>query len=101
MTYDVPRMRITVDVNGRLFEFERNWFTGTANFWVAGTKQELASPLDPSTHFSSELIRRWHCRVATHDVVIEKQRPHFLAGFRPQTFRILVDGALVAEKRGY
>jgi hypothetical protein len=101
VTYDVPRMRITVDVNGRLFEFERNWFTGTANFWVAGAKQPLASPLDAGTHFSLELIRRWQCQVASHHVVIEKHRPRWFAGFRPQTFRILVDGALVAERRGY
>jgi hypothetical protein len=35
------------------------------------------------------------------DVVIEKDRPSLLAGVRPQTYRIFVDGKLVQEQNGF
>jgi hypothetical protein len=94
-------MQITVDVAGTPVEFTRNWFTGAVRLRVGGASHTLQSSLDPGTHFSFELIQRWHCQVASHAVTIEKQRPRLFAGFRPQTFRILVDGRLVAEQRGY
>jgi len=94
-------MRITIEVAGESVEFYRNWFTGSAKLRVAGAERALQDPLDPSTHFSWNLTRRLRCEVASHMVVIEKQRPVLFAGFRPQTFRILVDGKLVAEQRGY
>jgi hypothetical protein len=94
-------MRITIDIDGQPVEFQRNWFTGSTTLRVAGAEQQLQDPLDPSTHFALRLTQRWQCRVASHAVVIEKQRPRMFAGFRPQTYRILVDGKLVAEQTGY
>jgi len=35
-----------------------------------------------------------------HYVAIEKKRKLFLAGFRPQTYRILIDGQLVQTHEG-
>jgi len=94
-------MRIAIEVGGQPVEFQRNWFTGATSLRVAGARQQLQDPLDPSTHFALSLVQRWQCRVAEHAVVIEKQRPRLFAGFRPQTFRILVDGQVVAERSGY
>ena len=94
-------MRITIDLDGAPLEFTRNSFTGSTKLRFAGIERRLQDPLDPATHFSLELVQRWECRIAQHVVVIEKQRPRLLAGFRPQTYRVLVDGKLVAEQRGF
>ena len=94
-------MQITIDIAGQSFEFRRNWFTGAASLRVGGAEQTLQSALDPGTHFSLGLIQRWQCQIASHVVIVEKERPRLFAGFRPQTFRILVDGKRVAEQRGY
>ncbi len=94
-------MRIQIDLDGTPVEFHRNWFTGWTKIRVSGAVHTLQDPMDPSTHFSLKLIRRWQCEVHAHVLTIEKERPRFLAGFRPQTYRILVDGKVVAERRGY
>jgi hypothetical protein len=39
--------------------------------------------------------------VQNHKVVVEKVKPLFFAGFRPNAFKVLVDDQLVAEERGY
>ena len=49
------------------------------------------------------LTKRYEFTVGTqeqHHVVIEKKRKLFLAGFRPQTYRILIDGKLVQTHEG-
>jgi hypothetical protein len=94
-------MQIAFEVDGKPLVFRRSWFTGSASLRVDGVEHLMQSGLDPGTHFSFELVRRWQCQVASHVVVIEKERPRLFAGFRPQTFRILVDGVLVAEQRGF
>jgi len=35
-----------------------------------------------------------------HQIIIEKKRKLFLAGFRPQTYRIFIDGQLVQTYEG-
>ena len=35
-----------------------------------------------------------------HQIIIEKKRKLFLAGFRPQTYRIFIDGNLVQTYEG-
>jgi hypothetical protein len=94
-------MQITIDLDGQPLVFRRSWFTGTASLQVGGVEHKIQSALDPGTHFSFDLVQRWQCQVASHAVVIEKERPRMFAGFRPQTFRILIDGKLVAEQHGY
>jgi hypothetical protein len=94
-------MRITIDLEGTPVEFSRNSFTGAAKLRVAGVDQPLQNPLNPTTHFSLSLVQRWQCQVNSHVVIVEKQRPRLFAGFRPQTFRILVDDKLVIERHGY
>ena len=49
------------------------------------------------------LTKRYEFTVGTeelHHVTIEKKRKLFLAGFRPQTYRILIDGKLVQTHEG-
>ena len=60
----------------------------------------LQHPLHPGTHFSFRLERRWHRTIAGHLVRVENVRPLLVAGARSQTYRVFVDGQLVAGARG-
>lgn len=53
--------------------------------------------------FSVGLTKRYQFPVGIqerHDIVIEKKRKLFLAGLRPQQYRILIDGQLVQTYEG-
>jgi hypothetical protein len=53
--------------------------------------------------FSLSLTKRYEFTVGVsepHAVVIEKKRKLFLAGFRPQQYRIFIDGQLVQTYEG-
>jgi len=50
------------------------------------------------------LVQRWLLEIKEpekHSVVIEKRRERWLAGLRPQQYRVFVDGQCVKECRGY
>ena len=61
----------------------------------------LQHPLQPSTHFSIKRKRHWQRTIGGYDVRIEKQRPALLAFTRPHSYRVLVDGTLVAKAHGF
>jgi hypothetical protein len=94
-------MRLTFEVNGNPVEYSRNWVTGQAVLKTGTETIVLQSPLRLTTHFDVRLTKDWRCSVGGHDVRIEKQRPLLLAGFRPQTYRVFVDGELVQERKGF
>ena len=53
--------------------------------------------------FSMSLVKVYEFYVGTnerHAVRIEKQRKLFLAGLRPQKYRVYVDGRLIEEHEG-
>jgi hypothetical protein len=53
--------------------------------------------------FSLSLTKRYQFTVGVrerHDVIIEKKRKLFLAGVRPQQYRIFIDGQLVQTYEG-
>ena len=53
--------------------------------------------------FSLSLTKRYEFTVGNqerHQVVIEKKRKLFLAGLRPQQYRIFIDGALAQTHEG-
>jgi len=53
--------------------------------------------------FSLSLTKRYEFSVGEqerHDVVIEKKRKLFLAGLRPQSYKIFIDGKLVERHEG-
>jgi hypothetical protein len=89
------------EVDGTPIKFSRNWFTGRCTLTTGTGDEILQSPWNPFTHFSVELARQWQFSVKGHDVVIEKVRPLLLAGVRPQTYRIFIDGNLVQEQKGF
>jgi len=53
--------------------------------------------------FSVSLTKRYEFTVGEqekHDIIIEKKRKLFLAGLRPQQYRIFIDGQLVQTHEG-
>lgn len=51
-----------------------------------------------------KLTKRYEIKVGTqeaHTVAIERKRPIFLPLFRPQEYRVLVDGQLIETYKGY
>ena len=76
-----------------VFEFDKFW--GKLVITVDGVpvvKDLRLASLDLAKTYSFEVGT-----TESHQVVIEKRRERFFAGFRPQTVRAFVDGALVAE----
>ena len=100
-------MRFTLEVGDNeksKIEFSRNWFTGAMQLLVNGEQVAQQSWLAPSTHFGLTRKRRHQFVVGKdekHQVVIEKERPLIIAGVRPQTYRVFVDGQLIHEQSGY
>jgi hypothetical protein len=92
---------IRFDVAGEPVEFHRNWFSGHAELRMRGDVVLTRSAWDPATQFSLSLRKVMKYRLNGHEVTIEQVRPLFMAGVRPHDYRVLVDGAVVAEKRGY
>ena len=51
-----------------------------------------------------QLVDRWQFETGDkekHEVRIEKERARLVAGFRPQKYRVFVDGTLINECQGY
>ena len=101
-------MRFTVEIGEReltLIDVYRYPFIGTFRIMVDGKVVAKRSALSPLTHFTfPTAVHRYEFPVGEgehHMVVIEHARPFFLAGIRPQTFRVFVDGQLLREVRGY
>jgi hypothetical protein len=100
-------MKFTVEVGDNeksRIELYRNWFTGAMQILVNGEQVAQQSWLLPSTHFSFSRKRRHEFgvgEVEKHQVVIERERPLIIAGIRPHTYRVFVDGKLIHEQRGY
>jgi hypothetical protein len=94
-------MQIEFTLDGAVAEFRRNCFTGRAELRIDGKVELLQNPLNPGTHFQLSLTKSWIRQYKGHEIAIEAIRPQLLAGFRPHTYRVLVDGAEVAERHGY
>jgi hypothetical protein len=94
-------MHIEFKIGDANAAFSRNWFTGKALLDVDGQIIQLQSSWNPTTHYSTHLNRSWQVGVGSDEVVIEKIRPLLLAGFRPHSYRILLDGELIVEQAGY
>jgi hypothetical protein len=94
-------MQLTFSVNGTPAVLNRSAFTGNASLDIDGKTVSLASAWDLTTHFSLKRTKIWRVEAIDRQVVIEKTRPWFFAGLRQQTYRVWVDGELVAEQTGY
>jgi hypothetical protein len=96
-------MKFTVQIGSkpsRLDFYRSPWF-GAMRILLDGHLIAERSSLSYSTHWNFQLLKRYEFRADIHDVVVEHQRPLLFAGFRPQTFRVLVDGTVVHQEHGY
>ena len=99
-------MKFSIDIGNQerhRIDYARNWFTGDERLSVDGEVIARRSVLSLSNYVSS-LVRRHDFTVGQterHSVAFEKERPLVFAGFRPHTYRLFVDGALVLERSGY
>lgn len=100
-------MKFTLEIGEKekhQIDYYRNWFWGTERLRADGKLVASRSVVSPSNYVSFPLCRRYEFSVGEvekHTVVFEKQRSLLFAGVRPQVFRVLVDGKLVFEKRGF
>jgi len=94
-------MRLAFEIDGHTVEYSRNWVTGRAVLNTGTETMVLQSPTNFTTHFDVTLTKEWQCSVQGHAIRIEKKRPLLLAGIRPQTYRVFVDGELVQERKGF
>jgi hypothetical protein len=85
-------------------DYYRNWIFGTERLLANGKLIASRNVLSPSNYVSFPLCRRYEFTVGSSEpqkVIFEKERPLLLAGVRPHTYRLFVDGTLVFEKKGY
>lgn len=83
---------------------KRNCFTGRFTCTANGQVHILKTFWNPSAHFSTRLTNVYTVEVGTREkqlITIEHKRPLFVAGFRPQEYKVTVDGKVVSEYRGY
>ena len=93
-------MEIDFSIVSTPAKLRRGWLFGGMRVTTPGESFWLQHPLHPSTHISFRLERNWERTIAGHLVRVEKVRPLLVAGVRPQTYRVFVDGQLVAASRG-
>lgn len=94
-------MEIEFSIGGLPARLKRGWFLGGVKIETPNEVVWLQHPAQFGTHFSFQLEQAWDRSVGGHSVRVEKVRPLLMAGVRPQTFRIYVDGNLVAGASGY
>jgi len=79
-------------------DFSFDQFAGNLEIRVDGQPAEKDFRM-----FSVSLTKRYEFTVGNqerHDIIIEKKRKLFLAGLRPQQYRIFIDGQLVQTYEG-
>lgn len=94
-------MEIIFPIGSVSAKLVRGWFLGGMKLVTPSESVWLQRPLQLSTHFSLRLDRSWQRVIGGHQVLVEKTRPFLIAGFKPQHFRVFVDGELVASAHGF
>ena len=94
-------VKITFNVGESPAQFHRDPFFGLTTVVVDGQKTTLASPSQLGTWYDLATTKVWTVSHGGHTVEIEKVRPQWLGGLRPNTYTIKVDGAQVATSRGF
>lgn len=94
-------MKISFNVGESPAQFHRDPFFGLANLVIDGQKTTLESPSQLGTHYSRATTKVWTVSHGRHTVEIDKVRPQWFGGLRPNMYIIKVDGAEVATSRGF
>lgn len=93
-------MEIDFSIGNVSAKLVRDWFFGGMKLITPSESVWLQHPLWPGTHFSLRLNRSWERTLSGHRVRVEKTRSLLIAGARPQSYRVFVDGELVANADG-
>ena len=94
-------VKITFNVGESSAQFHRDPFFGLTNLVIDGQKTTLASPSQLGTYYDLRTTKVWTVSHGEHTVEIEKVRPQWFGGLRPNTYTIKVVGAEVASSRGF
>ncbi len=82
---------------------DRDSFTGKFTCTENGRVHDIASLLNPFTHFNLKLEKVYELKIGDtqqHFLTIKHIRPLFLAGFRPHRFQVWVDGNFFIDHTG-
>ena len=90
-------MHASIDLNGEVVEFKRNWFTGHFTYTHRGKIKVIQSGWHPGTHISFRLTKRFTVTINQDQIEIVKNRPLFNSGFRPHRYEFFVNGNKVYE----
>lgn len=93
-------MEIYFSIGNIPVKLRRDWLLGSMKLVTPAESIWLQHPLQLSTHFSFRLHRSWQHTVSGHQIRVEKTHRLLVAGIRPQSYRVFVDGELIAGARG-
>ena len=94
-------MQIDFSIGPERATFERSWVTGKSTISAGEKVVTVASPGSLGTHFHFGRTRTSEVSVGGHDVMVEATGPPAFRALFPLNYRILVDGAEVASRRGF
>ena len=93
-------MQIDFALDGHPASFHWDTVTGRADLTLDEKTLTLQNPTHIRAHFSLSARRSWRRAVNGHEIEIVKERPLLFAGFRPNRFKIFVDGMEVVSSIG-
>jgi hypothetical protein len=93
-------VELTFPVGDLSAQFRRNSFSGRASLVVGDQVMTLQSPYRLDTHFQLKSSQTWTRTVDGHVVEVVKERPVVMGGVRSNSYRVLVDGVVVAKGEG-
>ena len=99
-------MQFSFDIGNRQttrIDFFRDSFMGTVSITADGEEVYSESAFNPLTHGNLSLKRQYCFSITDpeyHDIVIEKTRPIFLAGFRQSRYEVYCDGYKIGDFSG-
>jgi hypothetical protein len=93
--------RFEFDLAGYPAIFIRNWYTGRAVLAVDGRVIEVRpfTPLSTPFLLVGPQHESWVGTLGNHALQVEYERKALLSDFRRTTYRVLVDGSVVWERR--
>jgi len=92
------------DIETARVEFYRNPWVGTMRITADGRHVVFVDPTRLTTHFDFKWVKRYTFVVGQgerHEVTIEHERPVWMGGLKPNTYRVFVDGQMTEMHQGY
>ena len=94
-------MQFTLQVGDKKSRIDLYRSPWTGALRISVDRHLLIKRSGPRMWFDLTAVRRYEFHAASHDVVVEHERPLLFAGFRPHDYRVVVDGKLIHKQHGY